>query len=128
MALSISEATAVNRLYDWLTDRDSGIGPTSDKQAQEALATLARAAKRALMAGVTEQQVTATKRWPALGDLRARARAWDAVEEILHGDAAGERHASPADVCTVALQQRERLARPGRHSRASRRTTSRGKR
>lgn len=75
MALNITEATAVNRLYDWLVARDSGIGRTSDEDARAALATLARGAHRALMAGVTEQHVTDTPRWPALEEPRAEAPA-----------------------------------------------------
>ena len=75
MALSITEATAVNRLYDWLIARDSGIGRTTDEDARAALAALARGAHRALMAGVTEQQVTDTPHWPALEALRANAAA-----------------------------------------------------
>jgi hypothetical protein len=94
MALSITEATAVNRLYDWLVDRDSGIGRISNETAREAMATLARGAKRTLMAGVTEQQVAKTPLLPSLNELRAHAAAWEAVDEILRANATGKGHAS----------------------------------
>ena len=63
MALNITEASAVNRLYHWLTRSV----PTSDDDAHEAIVTLARSANRALSAGVDETRARAERdRWPAL--------------------------------------------------------------
>jgi hypothetical protein len=57
MALNITEATAVNRLADWLLYRNRG----SEEQARDALALLADKAYKPLMAGVTGDQVR--RRW-----------------------------------------------------------------
>jgi hypothetical protein len=72
MALNVTEATAVNRLYEWL----AGSSPENTEEAREALATLAHSAHRTLMAGVTQQQVRQT--WRTLntpGTPRRRADA-----------------------------------------------------
>ncbi len=67
MALNITEATAVNRLYHWLTGSTPTSGPVSDEDAHEAMTTLVRSANRALSAGVSETQARAERaRWPAL--------------------------------------------------------------
>jgi hypothetical protein len=67
MALNITEASAVNRLYHWLTGSVPTSGPISDDDAHEAIVTLARSANRALSAGVDETRARAERgRWPAL--------------------------------------------------------------
>jgi hypothetical protein len=67
MALNITEASAVNRLYHWLTGAVPLSGTISDEDAHEAMTTLVRSANRALSAGVSETQALAERaRWPAL--------------------------------------------------------------
>ncbi len=67
MALNITEANAVNRLYDWLTGRDRAGRPVSREAAIESMATLAKSAHNALHAGVSDTEVRAERdRWPTI--------------------------------------------------------------
>jgi hypothetical protein len=67
MALNITEANAVNRLYDWLTGRDRGGRQVSREAAIESMATLAKSAHHALHAGVSDTEVRAGHdRWPTI--------------------------------------------------------------
>ena len=111
MALSITEANAVNHLYRWLTaDNPDYLAPVDERHARDAMAALARGASRALSAGVRESDVQSTKRWPALARLAAQAQAWEAIEEILASIAADKGHASAAELVAAGFREQERLA------------------